>query len=219
LETQAENPFRLAALDPGELARFTSAAAGRPARQPSAHARPVDYAWDTVATAGLWRVDVTDAGAPAATFFVKLVRNTRLWPGLSSLPTDEARAAFISYYPWHFELDIHQSGIESVLPPGLRTPILHAVAEADPDHLGLWWEFIDQRAEPWQLPDYRLAASLLGQLAARRRAGAAGNKALPGLCRAARDSALRTYTQTRVLSGILPALNARRYVRPRRPPA
>lgn len=159
-----------------------------------------------MATAGLWRVDVTDAGVAAATFFVKLVRHTRLWPGLSHLPTDEARAAFVGYYPWHYELDIHESGIESVLPPGLRTPLLHGVVRPDTDHMGLWWEFIDQRTGPWQLADYRLAARRLGQLAARRRAGAEVNAALPELARVARDSALRFYTQARVLTGVLPAL-------------
>jgi Phosphotransferase enzyme family len=204
--TQTEDLFLLAALEPGELARVASAAAGRPVRQPSAQARPVNYAWGSVSTAGLWQVDVTDAGATAATFFVKLVRHTRLWPGLGQLPTDEARAAFVSYYPWHYELDIHQAGIESVLPTGLRTPVLHAVAESDADYMGLWWEFIEQRSQPWQLADYRLAARLLGQLAARRQAGAAVNTALPEVARAARDSALRFYTQARVLSGILPAL-------------
>jgi hypothetical protein len=72
--------------------------------------------------------------------------------------------------------------------------------------MGLWWEFIDQRAEPWDLADYRLAARLLGQLAARRRAGAEVNAALPELARQAQDSALRFYAQARVFTGVLPML-------------
>jgi Phosphotransferase enzyme family len=208
MDVQAEGLFRLARPEPHELSSMASAAAGRPVRQPTLQARRIDYDWASVATAGLWRADVTDGGAAAATFFVKLVRHTRLWPGLSHVPTDEARAAFIDYYPWHYELDIHESGIESVLPPGLRTPLLHGVVRPDADHMGLWWEFIDQRAEPWDLADYRLAARLLGQLAARRRAGAEVNAALPELARKPQDSALRFYTQARVLTGVLPTLRA-----------
>jgi Phosphotransferase enzyme family len=207
---QAGDLFRLAALDPDELAAVTSAATGQPVSSPTADVAPVNYDWGSVATAGLWRVAVTDAGAPAATFFVKLVRHTRLWPGLGFLPDDAARAAFIDYYPWHYELDIHESGIESVLPPGLRMPVLHRVVRPDTDHMGLWWEFIEQRPGRWELADYRLAARLLGQLAARRRDGAAINEALPAMARTVRSegSALRFYTSRRVLTGVLPVLAA-----------
>ena len=208
MDVQAEGLFRLAAPGPDELRSMVSAAAGTPVRQPAVQARPIDYDWGSVATAGLWRADVTDAGATVATFFVKLVRHTRLWPGLGHMPTEEARAAFIDYYPWHYELDIHESAIEAVLPPGLRTPLLHGVVRPDADHMGLWWEFIDQRPEPWELGDYRFAARLLGQLAARRRAGAEVNAALPELARKAQDSALRFYTQARVFTGVLPMLAA-----------
>jgi Phosphotransferase enzyme family len=208
MAVHAEDLFPLATPGPAELARLAGAAAGRTVRDPAVRVTPIDYEWGSVATAGLWRADVTDAGSPAATFFVKLVRHTRLWPGLNHMPTEEARAEFISYYPWHYELDIHESAIEAVLPLGLRTPQLHGVVRPDADHMGLWWEFIDQRTEPWELADYRLAARLLGQLAARRRAGAAVNAALPELARTAQDSALRFYTQARVLTGVLPMLRA-----------
>ncbi len=92
----------------------------------------------------------------------------------------------------------------------MRTPVLHHVTRPDADHMGLWWEFIHERPGPWQLTDYRLAARLLGRLAARRRAGADVNKALPDIARTAHDggSALRYYTYRRVLSGVLPALQA-----------
>ena len=206
MDARTGDLFQLAAPAPDELAAIATAAAGHPVRQAAMQATPIDYDWGSVATAGLWRVDVTDAGARAATFFVKLVRHTRLWPGLSHVPTDEARAAFIDYYPWHYELDIHESDIEAVLPPGLRTPLLHGVVRPDADHMGLWWEFIDQRAAPWDLADYRLAARLLGQLAARRRAGADANAALPEIARRAQDTALRFYTQARVFTGVLPML-------------
>lgn len=210
---RAADLFQRAALDPAELSTVFAAVTGRrPAGQLQARAVPIGYDWGSPVTAGLWRVDVTSAAPdPAAcTFFVKLVRHTRLWPGLRYLPGEESRAEFISYYPWHYELDIHEAGIESVLPDGMRMPVLHHVTRPDADHLGLWWEFIDERPEPWQLADYRLAARLLGQLAARRRAGAEVNHALPEIARTAHDggSALRFYTSRRVLAGLLPALRA-----------
>ena len=129
-----DDAFRLAALDPQELAAAASAAAGRPVPDAVAHAVPIAYDWGSPATAGLWRVRVTSGPvtsgpvtgdtATACTFFVKLVRDIRLWPMLAQLPDDEARAAFISYYPWHYELDIHEAGIAAVLPDGMRTPVL-----------------------------------------------------------------------------------------------
>jgi hypothetical protein len=211
MNTQAKNLFPLAALRPDELERMVAAAAGRPVPEPRAQATPIGYDWGSPVTAGLWRVDVASAADrhdSGCTFFVKLVRHTRLWPGLRVLPSDEERAQFVSYYPWHYELDIQKSGIESVLPPGLRMPALYHVTRPDADHMGLWWEFIDQRPEPWRLADYRLAARLLGQLAARRRSGAAANEALPEIARSHDGSALRFYTGRRILRGFLPALQA-----------
>lgn len=199
-----DDAFRRAALGPAELAAAASAAAGRPVPDPVAHAVPVGYDRGSPATAGLWRVDVTSNGVAACTFFVKLVRDIRLWPILAHLPGEEARAEFISYYPWHYELDIHESGIGAVLPDGMRTPLLHRVTRPDEDHVGLWWEYIEQRPGGWTLADYRLAARQLGRLAARRHAGAAVNDALPPVAR--RPSALRFYTGMRITRAVLPAL-------------
>jgi hypothetical protein len=188
-----------------------NAVAGRPVPDPVANAEPLAHDPGSPSTAGVWRVAVTSAGttATACTFFVKLVRDTRLWPLLSRLPDEAARAEFVAYYPWHYELDIQQAGIGTVLPDGLRTPALHHVTRPDDSHMGLWWEYIEQRPGDWTIADYRLAARLLGQLAARRRDGAAANDALPPIARAP-GSALRFYTGLRVLSGVLPALQAGR---------
>jgi hypothetical protein len=185
--------------------------AGRPVPDPVAHAEPLAHDPGSPATAGVWRVAVTSGGttATACTFFVKLVRDIRLWPVLARMPDDAARAEFVAYYPWHYELDIHQAGIGAVLPDGLRTPALQHVTRPDDSHLGLWWEYIEQRPGDWTLADYRLAARLLGQLAARRQDGAAVNEALPAIARES-GSALRFYTERRVLSGLVPALQAGR---------
>jgi hypothetical protein len=202
----------LASLTEARLAEVARAA-GVPVARPQAAFTPIAYDWGSPATAGLWRADVRSqgqSGPPACTFFVKLVRDVRLWDGLRFFPDDASRADFAAYYPWHFELDIHLAGIDSVMPAGMRTPLLYHAKTVDTDHMALWSEFITERSGPWQLADYRRAARLLGQLAARRREGAEINKALPDICRTAhsRGSALRYYTSRRVEQGILPVLRA-----------
>jgi hypothetical protein len=211
--SQGQDLLDLASLTAAELGEIASAAAGVPVAGAEATATPIAYDWGSPATAGLWRADVrghAESGPLACTFFVKLVRDVRLWPGLRSFPDDASRADFSSYYPWHFELDIHESGIGTAMPAGMRTPVLYRVKTVDADHIALWWEFITERAGPWQPADYRRAGRLLGQLAARRREGAEVNKALPEITRTAHSggSALRYYTGRRVLQGILPALQA-----------
>jgi len=209
---RSDDLFRLAALPPADLRALAETVSGTPMPDPKVSATPLGYASGSPVTAGLWRVDVAspDRGGAACTFFVKLVRHVRLWPGLRRLPNDAARAEFADFYPWQYELDIHQSGIGSVLPDGMRTPQLQHVGRPDPDHMSLWWEFVVERSQPWTLADYRLAARLLGRLAARRRAGAPVNQALPDVARTAHDggSALRFYTSRRVFGGMLPVLRA-----------
>lgn len=209
MNVQAEDLFQLAALPPAELRALAETASGRLLPDPELSVTPLRHDPGSPVTAGLWRVEVTSPGRGCA-FFVKLVRHPRLWPGLRWLLDDAARAEFTDFYPWQFELDIHQSGIGSVLPDGMRTPQLHHVSRPDADHLGLWWEFVGERAGAWTPADYRLAARLLGQLAARRRAGAPVNDYLPAAARRAPDggSALRFYTTRRVLEGTLPVLRS-----------
>jgi hypothetical protein len=199
-----------AALTPDELRAATRAATGRTLRSPVSRVTAIAYDWGSPATAGLWRVDVHDGdrgSAPACSFFVKLLRHGRLWPGLAFLPSDTERADFVGYFPWRAELDMFACGIGSVLPPGMRTPRLHHVKHADADHVALWWEFVPEREASWELADYERAAYLLGRLAARRREGAAINQALPSIARdRTHGSALRYYTERRVLRGALPML-------------
>jgi hypothetical protein len=198
-----------AALSAAELGQITSAVTGLPVRAPVVSAVPIAYDWGSPATAGLWRVDVRDsAGAASYTYFVKLLRHTRLWPGLRFMPDDASRAEFVEFFPWRAELDMYESEIGAVLPEGMRTPALHHVSYPDADHIALWWEFVPQRPGPWQLADYQRAAYLLGRLAARRKEGAEVNRWLPEVCRVglAGESALRYYTERRVLRGTIPAL-------------
>jgi len=221
---QGDGTFGLASLTPAELAEITSAALDRAIRSAGIRVIPIPYDAGSPATAGLWRVDVSAGSAPAPgqdeqapgplsyAYFVKLLRHPRLWPGLIHLPDQASREEFVSYFPWRFELDMYECGIGAVLPAGMRTPRLHHIRRTDEDHLGLWWEFVPERPAPWDLADYRRAAFLLGRLAARRREGADVNQLLPQASRQAHPagSALRFFTERRVLHGVLPALRTGR---------
>ncbi|HEX5188090.1 MAG TPA: phosphotransferase [Streptosporangiaceae bacterium] len=211
-------PFTTAALTPDELAELAVSEAGQhspEAGQQSPVAgwsvTPIGYDWGSPATAGLWRVDVRVVREPGAlatrSFFVKLLRHPRLWPGLAMLPDEQSRLGFVEYFPWRFELDMCTSGIEAALPPGLRMPVLHKVKHADAEHIALWFEFVEQQPGRWQLADYRRAAYLLARLAARRRDGAAVNAGLPAICRVGLPGeSLRFYARNRMTHGTLPAL-------------
>jgi hypothetical protein len=208
----ATDQFRLAALPPAELAAVAGAAAGRDVPRATARAVPVHYDWGSPATAGLWRADVraeADGAVLDLTFFVKLLRHPRLWPQLSQIPDGPARQDFVSFFPWRFELDMHECGIGEILPAGMRTPVLYRARPVGADHVALWWEYVDQRPGPWQLADYRRAARLLGALAARRRAGAGANRRLPELSRRMPPGgALRYFVGGKVEQGCLPVLQA-----------
>jgi Phosphotransferase enzyme family len=205
-----DDEFRLAALRADELAALASAATGRPMGAAAMSVRPIDYAWGSPATAGLWQVDVRDVpdrGAVSASFFVKLLRHPRLWPGLSRLPDEESRRNFIDFFPWRFELDMYEAGIADALPPGLRVPTLHTAKQRGSDHIALWLEYVDQEPGPWQLSDYGRAAYLLGRMAALRHDGAAVNANLPDICRVGMPGrSLRFYASTRIFRAAEPAL-------------
>ena len=221
---QGDDTFGLASLTPAELSEMTSAALERAIRSAETRVIPIPYDWGSPATAGLWQVDVSAESTQAPgqedqvtgplsyAYFVKLLRHPRLWPGLVHLPDQASRDEFVSYFPWRFELDMYECGIGDVLPAGMRTPRLHHLRRTDEDHLGLWWEFVPERPASWDLADYRRSAFLLGRLAARRREGAEVNQLLPRMSRQAHPSgsALRFFTERRVLRGVLPALRAGR---------
>jgi hypothetical protein len=205
--------FSLAALTADERAGLASQEAGPPVPVAGMSVTPIRYDWSSPATAGLWRVDhrlLRDQHVSSASFFVKLLRHPRLWPGLATLPDEASRQSFVRYFPWRFELDMYQSGVAEALPPGLRMPVLHMIKQADADHIALWFEFVRQEPGRWQLADYRRAAYLLGRLAARRRDGAAINAGLPAICRVGLPGeSLRFYVRSRLMQGTVPALRDR----------
>ncbi|RKT78313.1 hypothetical protein DFJ68_1756 [Terracoccus luteus] len=196
--------------DPWTAQSLTDAVADRAARhlgvdRAHVHLTPVDYAWGSPATAGLWKVEAAAEGLGAqqsqpVTRFAKLLRHPRHWPGLRTIPEGGARDFFLERFPWRFELDMALSGIDAVMPPGLRTPVLHDQDPLDEDHVLLWWELVDERPGPWSTAELADTAGLLGRLAARRREGAAVNAALPEVChQLPRGAALRLFSEPRVL--------------------
>jgi hypothetical protein len=162
---------------------------------------PIDYDWGSPATAGLWHASAAGPDGGEAVWFVKLLRHPRLWPGLVHVPEGPLRESFVDFFPWRFELDMTLSGIDEVLPPGMRMPTLHHHEVFDDDHIGLWWEFVDERRGPWTIDELARAARLLGRLAARRRSGAPVNDRLPETCRLPDGAALRYLVEGRVLIG------------------
>src|SRR5262249_28385485 len=132
---QGGEPFGLASLPPAALAEVTGAAVGRAVRAPRARATVIPYdSRGSPATAGLWRVEVSGRYAGAAgqddrapgpvrcTYFVKLLRHPRRWPGLAYLPDQATRDEFVNFFPWRVELGMYQSGIAAGPPPRGRGP-------------------------------------------------------------------------------------------------
>jgi hypothetical protein len=167
------------------------------------------YAWGSPATAGLWRVDVTGHEpdrAVSARYFVKLLRHLSQWPLLHTLP-EPSRSVFAQRRNWRIELDMFEAGIGGVLPPGMRTPLLHHVRREGEHYLGLWWEFIDVDPAPWSLDDFTRTAYLLGRMAARRAEGQPVNDSLPEICHLPWPApGLRVFVDLRVLAVDVPTL-------------
>jgi hypothetical protein len=205
--------FELAALPSDALSAVTSEALGIDVQVADISVSAFPYNWGAICTAGLWRVDVSgqSASGPASySFFVKLLRHPRLWPHIDLVPEGPPRELFVRAVPWRIELEMLESGIADLLPPGMRAPKLHAVRRYDDDHAALWYEFVTVRPGEWTVDDYARSARLLGRLAARRRLGNPVNDRLPTYCRVEpRDGALRYYVEHRILMGVVPTLRER----------
>ncbi len=205
---EGQDHYHLAAVDPALLQRITAAAAGANVRVESVVVQPFPYSWGAPATAGLWRVDVAhEAGTQS--YFVKLLRHVRRWPGLLAVP-EQFREELCRAIPWRFEYDICRAGIADLLPDGMRTPTLHYAKEIDDDHVALWWEFVEVDPLPWQPEDFARAAYLLGRLAARRRQGTPANARIPLVPKEMERGALRYFVEHRILIATVGELHALR---------
>lgn len=178
------------------------------ARLVSARVEVVDYPIGTIATSALLRVrgEAHDAEGPPRpwSIFVKELQSARVWPHLHLIP-EEARAFFISSFPWRLEIDAFHSTVATLLPDGLRLPALYGIREIDDDRASIWMEDVATDDSPWDDDRFARAARLLGELAGRRPLGCDahfGNNPViqvPGL-------ALREYAGGRVSSAAIPAL-------------
>src|SRR6476659_4425349 len=161
----ADTPsFTLAELPPETLAAMMSP--DRRTVVDDVRVTPRRYAWGSPATAGLWRVEVAGHCGDrrvSARYFVKLLRHLSRCPLLHTLPVP-SRSVFAQRRNWRIELDMYESGIGAVLPPGMRTPVLHQVRRHGDEYVALWWEFVDVDSSAWSVEDFARTAYLLGRL-------------------------------------------------------
>lgn len=117
----------------------------------------VDYPFGSPTSDGAFRVRL-----PGETLFVKMVRSWRHWPLFPTLPPEIAEQAMTSEL-WRYEADVYTGGVGSVLPDGMRLPIVHAVADLGDDRLAIVMENVDESHAAWDAPRFARAARLLAR--------------------------------------------------------
>jgi hypothetical protein len=122
---------------------------------------PVDYPFGTPTTEDAFRVRL-----PGETLFVKIIRSFRHWPMLHALPPDLAEQAMASGL-WRYEADLYMSEVGALLPPGMRLPRVHHVADLDDDRIAIVMENVEVTDRPWDADRFARAARLLARLNAR----------------------------------------------------
>ncbi len=162
---------------------------------------PVVDVLTNFATAALVRVSGIACGGGARlpwSLVVKRVQSLRHSPGLALIP-EEMRESNIASYPWRSELDAYRSDLATLLPAGLRAPVVYLIEEHDDDRATMWMEDVaTDPAAVWDLDRYARAAALLGRMAARRRpADVSGYEPAEGT---------RRFCEAALLPGMIPAL-------------
>lgn len=132
-------------------------------------------------------------------FVVKIARSPRYSPLWETIPP-EFHDEVMHELPWRAEADVYGSTLNTLLPAGLRMPVVYAIEQLGDDRVALWMEDVADPGTPWDREDYRGAAAALGRMAGRVRAESAPD-ALP-----LQRRHLRAYFQGRVLFGTMPAL-------------
>jgi len=118
----------------------------------------VDYQHDTPTTGGLGRLRGDGWSA-----FAKVVQSFRHWARWPHLPPD-ARAALATRAAWRQEVDLYQSDLGLLLPPGLRLPAVRGVVDLGDERLLLVLEDVAVDPEPWDVGRFASAARLIGRL-------------------------------------------------------
>ncbi|GAA4988018.1 phosphotransferase [Pseudonocardia tropica] len=160
-------------LGPEPLPRLTAMVADRTgcrrARLLTVRLRSHPYDRPALTTASRHLVSgsaVDDAGRTRDyALFVKVVRSWRRSP-LSAAVPEPLRSTLASLLPWRTEPDVYRGDLGRRLPPGLRLPRVHHVADLDDESAAVWLEHVPVRRERWDLVRHRRAARLLGRLAA-----------------------------------------------------
>lgn len=151
--------------DDARLAAIT-AAAGLPRRQrPTPQIEPLPCVLTNMTTEDLARIRFGD-DAGGGSVIVKVARSPRHSPLWDRIPA-EFHDETMRQIPWRAEVDLYRSSLRSLLPAGLRMPVVYAVDELDDDRVALWMEDISEQQAPWEHSDYVLAAEGLGRLAGR----------------------------------------------------
>lgn len=166
---------------------------------------PVDYAFGSPTTGGLFRIRGTPRGAEGEvpwSLFVKLVRSYRHWPLLDVLPPP-LRARALDGAAWRYEADVYTAGLGGALPDGLRLPHVHRVRDLGDDKIALVLEDVRISAAPWDTARFARAARLLGRLAVRL----TRYDALPASASRIPGEVTGVHHTGRVLPAALPALD------------
>lgn len=128
---------------------------------------PVDYAFGSPTTGGLFRIrGSAGSGAVPWSAFVKLVHSYRHWPLLDVLPA-ELRMRALSSSAWRYEADVYRGRVAEALPDGLRLPRVYRVHELGDDRIAVILEDVASAATGWDSARFGRAARLLGRLAVR----------------------------------------------------
>jgi tRNA A-37 threonylcarbamoyl transferase component Bud32 len=161
---------------------------------------PLPCVLTNLTTAHLARVRLggTDSGASVIVKIAQSPRHSSTW---AEIP-EQFREQVIMDLPWRAEADLYASPLASLLPVGMRMPLVYAVDPLGEDRIALWMEDVEERSTAWHHQDYRMAARVLGRLAGQLPA----HKVPCQIPVGPRD--FRSYFFGRVLHGAMPGLRA-----------
>jgi len=110
---------------------------------------------------------VTDRGTEPFRIFVKHIQSWARHPFFRFVPPEFQEMAAASV-PWRTEAEVYRSDLAERLPAGLTMPRALDVVDLDELSAAIWLEDVSPPEVAWDLERYRLAAFLMGRLAASR---------------------------------------------------
>ena len=154
-----------ALLDDAATARRVATAVGCTGWDGDITVEPVSCELTNLTTEALDRVHFgSSAAAPSAVAKVaQSPRHSQVW----NVIPEHFRAQVLEELPWQSEAAFYASRLPTLLPSGLRTPIVYGVDQLGDDRLVIWMEDVATRADEWRDDDYATAARAFGRLAGR----------------------------------------------------